>query len=236
MQARDSERVARLLAVREEIAQAARRAGRDPGEVRLVAVSKTHDAEAVRELALAGQRDFGESYVQEALAKQEALRDVEGLRWHFIGGLQTNKARFVAGAFHLVHSVDSLRLAQALHKRAVAAQTVQKVLVQVNLAGEAQKRGTGLGAAKDLALKVAGLAGLGLSGLMVMPPFADDPEASRPCFKALRELRDRLSRETGMPLPELSMGMTGDFVQAVEEGATLVRVGTRIFGERPGSA
>lgn len=236
MQARESEPVTRLLAVREEIAQVARRTGRDPGDVRLVAVSKTHDAEAVRELAQAGQRDFGESYMQEALAKQAALRDVEGLRWHFIGGLQTNKARFVVGAFHLVHSVDSLKLAQALHKRAVAAQTVQNVLVQVNLAGEAQKRGTGVCAAEDLAREVVGLAGLRLSGLMVMPPFADDPEASRPFFRALRELRDSLSKELGVPLPELSMGMTGDFVQAVEEGATLVRVGTRIFGERPAPA
>lgn len=236
MQARVSDRVARLLAVREEIADVARRAGRDPGDVRLVAVSKTHDAETVRELALAGQRDFGESYVQEALAKQAALCGVEGLRWHFIGGLQTNKVRFVVGAFHLVHSIDSLKLAQALHKRAVAAQTVQNVLIQVNLAGEAQKRGTGLGAAGELVRAVSGLAGLRVSGLMIMPPFADDPEASRPFFRALRELRDRLSKELGMPLPELSMGMTGDFVQAVEEGATLVRVGTRIFGERPGPA
>lgn len=224
---------ARLAEVREEIAAAARRAGRQADDVRLVAVSKTHPAAAVRVLAAAGQRDFGESYVQEAIDKQSELFDIPGVRWHFIGGLQSNKARFVAGAFSLVHSVDSPKLAQALHKRASARDAVQDVLVQVNLGGEIQKRGTCGDDARCLCEAVLALPGLRLRGLMLMPPWDEDPEAVRPWFRGLRELRGRLEAELGTPLPELSMGMTNDFVQAVEEGATLVRVGTRIFGRRP---
>ncbi|EPR44033.1 protein of unknown function UPF0001 [Desulfovibrio sp. X2] len=225
--------VARWREVREAVKQAALSAGRRPEEVRLVAVSKTHPAEAVRILAAAGQHDFGESYVQEALAKKEELRHIGGLRWHFIGGLQTNKAKFVAGAFGLVHSVDSLKLAQALHKRAAAEGTVQDVLVQVNLAGETQKRGAASEAALALVQGVLELPALAPKGLMILPPWDEDPERSRPYFRGLRELRDELQERLSVALPELSMGMTNDFVQAVEEGATLVRVGTRIFGERP---
>lgn len=224
----------RLAEVREEIAQAARRSGRQTDDVRLVAVSKTHPAAAVRVLAAAGQCDFGESYVQEAMDKQSELFDLPAIRWHFIGGLQSNKARFVAGAYHLVHSVDSLKLAQALHKKASACGALQDVLVQVNLGGESQKRGACGDDARCLCEAVMALPGLRLRGLMLMPPWDEDAEAVRPWFAGLRELRDRLSHELGVPLPELSMGMTNDFVQAVEEGATLVRVGTRIFGRRPG--
>jgi len=224
----------RLAEVKEEIARAAARAGRQADDVRLVAVSKTHPAEAVRVLAAAGQRDFGESYVQEALGKQSALFDISGIRWHFLGGLQSNKAKFVAGAFHLVHSVDSPNLAQALHKKTTARGAVQDVLVQVNLGGEVQKRGACADDAQCLAEAVLALPGLRLRGLMLMPPWDEDAEAVRPWFRGLRELRDSLSIRLGVSLPELSMGMTNDFVQAVEEGATLVRVGTKIFGRRPG--
>lgn len=221
-----------LAEVREEIAAAARAAGRDLTDITLVAVSKKHDAEAVRALALSGQRAFGESYVQEALEKQQALEDID-VSWHFIGGLQTNKAKFVVGAFDLVHSVDKPKLARTLHNRAEAAGVVQDVLVQVNLAGETQKRGAGEEEAMRLAEKVLSLDALRLRGLMVMPPFFDDPEASRPYFAGLRRLAETIRQRLRVDLPHLSMGMTNDFVQAVAEGATIVRVGTRIFGPRP---
>ena len=233
----EAELVARLSSVREDIAAAALATGRDPDEVRLVAVSKLHSAQAIRALARAGQRDFGESYVQEALAKREEPALASGeldIAWHFIGRLQTNKAKFVAGAFDLVHGVDSRKLAHALHKRAEAMDVRQRVLLQVNLAGEAQKAGVVPDHARQLATEVMDMPHLRLEGLMLMPPFFDDPERARPYFAELRELRDRLAAELGTPLPELSMGMTGDFREAVAEGATLVRVGTRIFGERPG--
>lgn len=224
---------ANLAAVREEIADAARAAGRDPDEITLVAVSKLHPAEDVRALAGLGQTVFGESYVQEAQAKRRELADLD-LEWHFIGRLQTNKARFVAGEFSLVHSVDSLKLAHTLHKRAQALGVTQNVLVQVNLAGEAQKAGAAEDDARRLVEEVLGLPALGLRGLMLMPPLEDDPERSRPWFAALRELRDKLEQDLGARLAHLSMGMTGDFRQAVAEGATIVRIGTRLFGARNG--
>lgn len=223
-----------LEAVRAEIAEAASAAGRSPADVDLLAVSKFHPASDVRALASMGQLDFGESYAQEALAKQDELADLAdlGLRWHFIGRLQTNKARFVAGRFSLVHSVDSLKLAQTLHKRAQALQAVQDVLVQVNLAGEGQKAGAAEDDTLRLAVEIMRLDFLGLRGLMLLPPLEDEPERVRPWFARLRELRDGLERELGIRLAHLSMGMTGDFRQAIAEGATIVRIGTRIFGER----
>ncbi len=223
-----------LEAVRAEIAEAASAAGRSPADVDLLAVSKFHPASDVRALASMGQLDFGESYAQEALAKQDELADLAdlGLRWHFIGRLQTNKARFVAGRFSLVHSVDSLKLAQTLHKRAQALQAVQDVLVQVNLAGEGQKAGAAEDDTLRLAAEIMRMDFLGLRGLMLLPPLEDDPERARPWFARLRELRDGLERELGIRLAHLSMGMTGDFRQAIAEGATMVRIGTRIFGER----
>lgn len=220
-----------LEAVLAEVNEAVAACGRTSGEVTLVAVSKFHPASDVRALAGFGQLDFGESYVQEALAKREELQDLD-LRWHFIGRLQTNKARHVAGSFRLVHSVDSLKLAQTLHKRAQALRTVQEVLLQVNLAGEGQKAGAAADDARRLAQDVRGLDSLALRGLMLLPPMVDEPEQARPWFAALRELRDSLERELGVRLPHLSMGMTGDFRQAIAEGATIVRIGTRIFGER----
>jgi len=217
--------------VRAEIADAAAAAGRSADEVILVAVSKLHPAADIRALAGMGLAHFGESYVQEALAKREQLTDLD-LCWHFIGRLQSNKARFVAGSFAMVHSVDSVKLAHTLHKRAQAMQTVQEVLLQVNLAREGQKAGVAEDEARGLAREIAAMPSLGLRGLMLMPPLEDDPERVRPWFAALRELRDRLEQELGMRLAHLSMGMTGDFRQAIAEGATMVRIGTRIFGER----
>ncbi|MDD3311022.1 YggS family pyridoxal phosphate-dependent enzyme [Pseudodesulfovibrio sp.] len=232
MNERREELAGRLARLREELAEVAGRAGRKPGDVTLVAVSKYHPASDVRDLSLAGQVDFGENYVQEALAKQEALADLK-LRWHFIGGLQSNKAKYVAGKFGLVHSVDSSKLAQALHKKATSLGLVQDILLQVNIAGEAQKSGITEEELPRLAEEAMAADGLRLVGLMTMPPFFDEPERARPVFARLRELRDGLEGRLGVRLPHLSMGMTGDFVPAVEEGATLVRIGTRIFGSRP---
>lgn len=217
--------------VKAMLAEAARRAGREPGDVILVAVSKIKPASDVRALFKAGQIDFGENYVQEALAKQEELADLSA-RWHFIGGLQSNKAKYVAGNFALVHSVDSAKLAQALNKKAVSLGVVQDILVQVNIAGEEQKSGVAVDELPALADLVMGLEGVRLQGLMTMPPFFDQPERVRPIFARLRELKDEVEKQVGAALPHLSMGMTGDFVPAVEEGATLVRIGTKIFGAR----
>ncbi|AMK09683.1 YggS family pyridoxal phosphate-dependent enzyme [Pseudodesulfovibrio indicus] len=222
----------RAAAVREALAGAAKEAGRAPEDVTLVAVSKLHPASDVRDLAESGQTEFGENYVQEALAKQEALAGLP-VNWHFIGGLQSNKAKYVAGNFTLVHSVDSSKLAQALHKKAASLGLVQDILLQVNIAGEVQKSGVPEKSLPRLAEEVLSLKGVRLVGLMTMPPFFDDPEGARPVFSRLRELRDGLETRLGMRLPHLSMGMTGDFIPAVQEGATLVRIGTRIFGERP---
>ena len=217
-----------LEEVRKRIAAAAQRAGRDPAAVRLVAVSKTVGVDRIKEALAAGQKSFGENYLQEAKAKIETLG--EAADWHFIGHLQSNKAKAAVGLFPLIHSVDRLSLAQALEKAAAQLGKVQDILLQVNLAGEESKSGTAPELAPGLLREIALLPHLKVLGLMTMPPFLA-PEAVRPYFKALRELKDRLQADLG-PLPELSMGMTGDFEVAVEEGATLVRVGTAIFGAR----
>jgi pyridoxal phosphate enzyme (YggS family) len=214
---------ARLSAVRARIEAACARAGRDPAEVTLVAVSKRQSVEAIRAAYDAGQRVFGENYVQELAHKAEALGELPGLRLHFIGHLQRNKAKLVRRVAHAVETLDSIRLADAL---AGAGGAPLPVLAQVNVAREPQKSGC---APEDLAALVAhvrALPSLRLEGLMTVPPASDDPEASRPCFRALREL----GAEHG--LPALSMGMSADLEVAVEEGATMVRVGTAIFGAR----
>ncbi|MBN2140003.1 MAG: YggS family pyridoxal phosphate-dependent enzyme [Desulfovibrionaceae bacterium] len=229
---RGRELAARLARVRSGLEEAAGRAGRNPAEVLLVAVSKLHPASDVAELARAGQVRFGESYVQEARDKQAELAGLD-VSWHFIGGLQSNKAKFVAGRFDLVHSLDSLKLAQVLHKRALELGVRQDVLIQVGMGGEEHKRGVAECDLPVLAEQVAGLKGLRLAGLMVMPPFFEDPELSRPYFSRLRELRDGLEARLGQRLGHLSMGMSADYRQAVAEGATLVRIGTDIFGPRP---
>ncbi|HEY7724661.1 MAG TPA: YggS family pyridoxal phosphate-dependent enzyme [Anaeromyxobacteraceae bacterium] len=199
-----------------------------PAGVTLVAVSKAHPAAAVREAHAAGQRHFGENYAQEWKAKAEALADLEGLVWHFVGSLQTNKARMLLPASGpraaWVHTVDREALALELSRRAAARGGALRVLLEVNVAREAQKAGCDPDQAPRLAAAVAALPGLELRGLMCIPPAEGDP---RPHFRALRALRDRLG------LPDLSMGMSADWEAAVEEGATLVRVGTAIFGERP---
>lgn len=218
-----------LAEVQRRIAAAAHKAGRDPAQVRLVAVSKTMPLELIREAVAAGQRLFGENYLQEARGKIEALG--EAAAWHFIGHLQSNKAKAAVELFELIHGVDRLKLAKALDAAAAQMGKVQEILVQVNLAGEASKSGTGPDAAPDLLRQITLLPHLKVLGLMTMPPFLE-PEAVRPYFRQLRQLRDRLEDLGGQPLPELSMGMSGDYEVAIEAGATLVRVGTAIFGSR----
>lgn len=214
---------ARWRATRAAVDDACRAAGRDPAEVTLVAVSKLHPAAAVDAAVTAGATDVGENYVQELLAKQAAVTTAP--RWHFIGHLQRNKARAIAGKVALVHAVDSLALALELGKRATA---LQPVLLAVNVAGESTKSGVALADAPAAAAAIAAVANLRLDGFMTMPPPDADP---RPHFAALRELRDRL-RTPSLPLPHLSMGMSADFEIAIAEGATLVRIGTAIFGAR----
>jgi pyridoxal phosphate enzyme (YggS family) len=220
----------RLADVRERIRRAAEAAGRDPLFVGLVAVSKTQPPERIRAAYDAGQRDFGENYVQELRSKQEALSDLAGIRWHFIGHLQRNKARQVVGRVALVQTVDSLGLLEELGKRAVAAGTEAEILLQVDVAGEETKSGCSPEELRTLVTAARERPGVRLRGLMAIPPWEDEPEGSRRHFVALRELRDGSGGTAA--LPELSMGMSGDFEVAVEEGATIVRVGTAIFGAR----
>ena len=215
----------RWRAVRARVDAACARAGRSPHDVTVIAVSKLQPAGAVRDAAAAGATDFGENYAQELAAKRAECGDV---RWHFIGRLQRNKAKLVAGRVALVHAVDSVELAIELGKRAAA---VQPILIAVNLGGEDTKSGVDEAGVAALARALAPIPNIRLDGLMTMPPAATDPEASRPYFEKLRELRDRLAQTHG-PLPVLSMGMSGDFEVAIACGATHVRVGTAIFGPR----
>ena len=223
-----------LADVRRRIDTAAGRAMRDPSAITLVAVSKTFDASFVREAAAAGQRHFGENRVQEALEKSTALGDL-ALEWHLIGHLQSNKARKAATGFGWIQSVDRLDLLTKLDAAAAELGTRPNILLQVNLAHEEAKSGADEAAIADLVRAATGARALLLRGLMIIPPIPDDAEASRPWFRRLRELRDRLIA-SGVPaasLAELSMGMSQDFEVAIEEGATIVRVGTAIFGLRP---
>jgi pyridoxal phosphate enzyme (YggS family) len=199
------------------------RASLAPG-VKLVAVSKTHPPEAIREAYAAGQRDFGENYAQEWRAKADALADLPDLRWHFVGGLQTNKVKYLAGRVALIHAVDRMELAEEISRRWVKAGAVARLLLEVDLGGEDRKAGCAPAEVEPLAAQVRSLPAIELVGLTCIPPPDDDP---RPHFRALRALRDRLG------LRELSMGMSADWQVAIEEGATLVRVGTAIFGARP---
>ena len=223
----------RLDAVRDRIARAAGRAGRNPAAVRLVAISKTFTAEHVRAAAAAGQVDFGENKVQEGLQKIAQTSDLE-IRWHLVGHLQSNKARKAGAQFDLIHSVDDAPLVTRLDEAALAAGRRVDLLVQVDLAGEATKYGAREEALAPMFDAARDCRAARLVGLMLLPPAVDDPEQARPYFRALRALRDRLI-DRGIDrsmLAELSMGMSHDFEVAVEEGATLVRVGTAIFGER----
>jgi pyridoxal phosphate enzyme (YggS family) len=223
-----------LEQVRARIRAAAEACGRAASEVKLVAVSKTHPAAKIREAYAAGQRDFGENYVQELLGKAEELRDLTELRWHLIGHLQRNKARHVVGLVSMLHTVDTPELAQELAKRAAASNARLEVLVEVSIAGEQQKHGVDPPALDSLLEAIEALPALSLRGLMCVPPLTDDAAAARPHFDALRRLRDEHGGVTR--LPELSMGMTHDLEHAVAAGATLVRVGTAIFGARSRNA
>lgn len=226
-----SEFARRLEDVRARIRSACGRARRDPGSVVLVAVSKTIPAARIREAIAAGQTLFGENRVQEALGKMEDAG--AEARWHLVGRLQSNKAKQAVGAFELIHGVDGRALAVELDRRAAARGLMQPVLVQANLAAEPTKAGAGEDELLPLLEAVAALAHLDLRGLMIIPPPTADPESARPWFRRLRELRDLAAARLSRPLPELSMGMTDDFEIAVEEGATLVRVGRALFGPRP---
>lgn len=221
----------RARAVRERIATAARRAGRRPEDVTLVAVTKTWPTALVEEAYAAGLRHFGENRVQEAAAKFAAFRP-PGLTLHLIGHLQSNKAKQAAALCDVVHSLDSLHLAETLAGACARRPSPLPVLVEVNVAGEESKFGVAPGDALVLLRCVLALQGLRPVGLMTIAPLVAEPEEARPVFRRLRKLRDECARHLGVPLPELSMGMTGDFEVAVEEGATLVRVGRALFGGR----
>jgi pyridoxal phosphate enzyme (YggS family) len=221
----------RLAEVRKRLEQAAERARRDPGSITLVAVSKKHPALAIREAYAAGQRDFGENYAQELAAKRAELADLPELRWHFIGALQSNKARVVVPGTVLIHAVDRPSVAEALARRAQAAGVLCRALLEVNVGAEASKAGVPPGDVPALLTQCAAWSGLQVSGLMCIPPAVEDPEQARPFFRQLRNLRDGLQPRIPA-LTALSMGMTHDFEVAIEEGATHVRVGTAIFGAR----
>jgi pyridoxal phosphate enzyme (YggS family) len=223
-----------LSAVRSRIAEAARRAGRDPGEITLIAVSKTFDVDHVRAAWAAGQRDFGENKVQEGEQKIAATRDLTGARWHLIGHLQSNKARKAAASFPTIHAAHSVDLVRRLDAAACEAGTGLELLIQIDLAGESTKFGVSPSDAEAVAKAALDGRAVRLAGLMLLPPWNEDPEVTRPWFVRLRGMRDRLIA-AGIPaasLAHLSMGMSHDFEVAVEEGATMVRVGTAIFGTR----
>ncbi len=220
-----------LSKIHRRIADAATRADRDPASVQLVAVSKTHPASAVHVAVSAGQRVFGESRVQEAKEKIPACPP--GLEWHFIGHLQKNKIRHALPLFDFFHSIDSLPLAQAINRIAQETGRTVSGLIEVNVSGEASKHGFSAEQLRADFSALTALPQLRLRGLMTMAPYAEEPDQARPFFRALRELRGELQQTQGAELPHLSMGMSGDFETAIEEGATLVRIGSSIFGERP---
>ncbi|MGK7345280.1 MAG: YggS family pyridoxal phosphate-dependent enzyme [Candidatus Nitrospinota bacterium M3_3B_026] len=221
-----------IAEVRRRMTAAAARAGRGAAPVRLVAVTKNVDAARAAQAVEAGVEDLGESRVQEARAKSGVIGP--GARWHMIGPLQTNKAKYCPGLFTLIHSVDRRELARELARRAEAAGTMLEALLQVNISGERRKSGCAPEEAEDILKSISGEAGLKIKGLMTIPPYSEDPEDSRPFYRALMELRGDLERLgiENVSLDTISAGMTGDFEVAVEEGSTLVRVGTAIFGER----
>jgi pyridoxal phosphate enzyme (YggS family) len=222
----------RLENVNDRINKAALTCGRDPENIRLVAVSKTIPANRVKEAIELGVTILGENYVQEARDKFNVLGTYP-VSWHFIGHLQTNKAKYAVRLFDLIHSVDTLKLARELDKQAKKVNKFQDILIQINVGKEPSKSGSDMENAANLIKDIVRLENLSLKGLMAMPPFFNNPEKARPYFIALRNLRDQIQKTLpGVALDELSMGMTGDFEVAIEEGATFVRIGTAIFGER----
>jgi len=218
--------------VMDRIASAAKRAGRDPLSIKLVVVTKTVDVARIRDAVASGAVILGENRVQEAREKIEALGKIAG--WHLIGHLQTNKAKYAVRLFDLIHSVDNLELAQEIDRQAAKIKKVQDILVEVNIAGEASKAGMAVKGAPALVREAARLKNISIKGLMTMPPYSENPEDSRPYFTVLRELAETIAKGniSNVSMQELSMGMSGDFEVAIGEGATLVRVGTAIFGTR----
>jgi pyridoxal phosphate enzyme (YggS family) len=225
-----------IAAVQERVASAARRAGRDPANIVLMAVSKTQSPERIREAYRAGLRVFGENRVQEFAAKVEVLRDLENAEWHMIGHLQTNKAAKTVELFRTVDSVDSLKLAEKLDAAARQLGRKIEVLIEVNVGGEAAKSGVAPDSREleELLIAAPRLESLIFRGLMTVPPFTDDPQGARPYFRKLRELRDTIASRKlpAVAMDQLSMGMSHDFEIAIEEGSTCVRIGTAIFGAR----
>lgn len=213
--------------------ESAESCGRDANDIQLVAVSKTRAADKVKIALEAGVTILGENYVQEARDKIGFLRGYP-VSWHFIGHLQRNKAKVAVGLFDLIHSVDSLNLANELNRQAGKITKIQEILIQVNTGNEPSKSGVSVSETIQLIQEISRLENLMVKGLMAMAPFFSDPERARPCFSALRQLRDQIMNRhiPNVSMNELSMGMTGDFEVAIEEGATLVRIGTAIFGER----
>ena len=220
--------------VKSRIVKAAEKVGRSPASIRLVAVSKTVSVDKIIEAREAGAELFGENRVQEALAKIDRLGQ-GGPDWHFIGHLQKNKVKHIVGRFDLIHSVDSVGLAQVIHEKSLAGNLITPILIQVNISGEASKSGLAPDALESALRALSKMRAVKVEGLMTIPPYAPDPEKSRSVFASLRELRDRMAKMgmEGICLNELSMGMSNDFSVAIEEGATLVRVGSAIFGDRP---
>jgi hypothetical protein len=234
-----------LLRVQADIAHACRSAGREPAEILLVAVSKTVEPARVIEAVQAGVVELGENWVQEALAKRPAVEQAltthcslltthHSVRWHMIGHLQTNKVKKALSVFDMVQGVDSLHLAQELDRRAAALDRVVPILIEVNTSGEATKFGARPDQVPALSDSLRALSHVRVEGLMTIGPglSVEEPEQSRPCFRLLRELRDRLESGSGLKLPQLSMGMSSDFAVAIQEGATMLRIGTAIFGAR----
>ena len=222
-----------FLSIQRRIKECAFKCGRPPESIQLVAVGKTQSADRIRKAYDAGATIIGENYIQEARQKFEQLCDLD-VQWHFIGHLQSNKAKYAVRMFDLIHSVDSLKLAHELDKQAGKVGKFQKILIQVNIGSSPNKSGLTEDEVPTLILRIAKLENLRIQGLMTMPPFFDDPEKARPYFAALKHMRDSL-KEHGALSPEfneLSMGMTGDFEAAISEGATLVRIGTALFGAR----
>jgi pyridoxal phosphate enzyme (YggS family) len=227
--------VRNVLSIHERIAKAADKCGRSLDKIFLLAVSKTFPPDFIVRAVEAGIRRFGENRVQEAELKIPQLQKIHGLEWHLVGHLQANKARRAAELFDVIHSVDSVKLATKLNQASKEAGKILSVLLQVDLADESTKFGAEPGQIRELVEAIHGLSSLRLDGLMIIPPFFDDPENVRPYFARLRELRDKMEAEQPgcLGLKHLSMGMSHDFEQAIQEGATILRIGTAIFGERP---
>lgn len=222
-----------LTTVRNRINKAAEAAGRNPASIKLVAVSKKKPAEAVIEAFEAGATIFGENYIQEAIDKAEFINNTD-ISWHFIGHLQSNKAKFAVKIFDLIHSVDSFKLAKELDKQARKIDKIQDILVQINISMEETKSGISEGEAEDLVQNISQLENISVKGLMTMPPYYNEPELVKPYFESLNKISKKIAslKLPNISMDDLSMGMTGDFEPAIAEGSTFVRIGTAIFGSR----